>query len=181
MFTHLIDEKTHLKLLGMSDAEELYQLVDQNRSHLRDWMPWIDGTKSVEDTKNFIEFTMKKFADQNGFETAIYYDGKIAGVIGLHYLNHQNKHTSIGYWLGEEYQGKGLVTKAVQAFVDYIFNVLQFNRVEIRCATQNRKSQAIPERLGFTKEGVVREVEWLYDHYVDHTIYAMLSKDWYRK
>ena len=54
---------------------------------------------------------------------------------------------------------------------------LQLNRIEIRAAIGNVKSQAIPEKLGFAKEGCVREAEWLYDHYVDHIIYGMLKSD----
>src|SRR3712207_6857835 len=51
------------------------------------------------------------------------------------------------------------------------------NRVSIACATENKKSCAIPERLGFRREGVQRQAEWLYDHFVDHVIYAALRSE----
>jgi ribosomal-protein-serine acetyltransferase len=70
------------------------------------------------------------------------------------------------------------MTKGCQALISYAFNDLELNRIEIRCATGNRKSCAIPERLGFVKEGVVRQAEWLYDHFVDHIIYGMLASEW---
>jgi ribosomal-protein-serine acetyltransferase len=50
--------------------------------------------------------------------------------------------------------------------------------VEIGCAPGNRKSCAIPERLGFTREGVLRQREWLYDHFVDHVVYGILAEEW---
>jgi ribosomal-protein-serine acetyltransferase len=50
--------------------------------------------------------------------------------------------------------------------------------VEVRAAPGNRRSRAIPERLGFRQEGILRDAEWLYDHYVDLVVYAMLADDW---
>ena len=100
------------------------------------------------------------------------------GVIGFHKIDWNNKSTSIGYWLGEDYVGNGLMTKSVKAFVDYALIDLGLNRVEIRAAVENKKSRAIPERLGFTHEGTIRQSEWLYDHYVDHEVYGMLASDW---
>ncbi len=70
------------------------------------------------------------------------------------------------------------MTAASQALVSHAFDHAQLNRVEIRCATGNDKSRAIPVRLGFREEGLLRDAEWLYDHFVDHIVYAMLSRDW---
>lgn len=70
------------------------------------------------------------------------------------------------------------MTEAVKVFVEHALVDLKLNRVEIRCAVENYKSRSIPERLGFTKEGLTRESEWLYDHYVDHVIYSMLASEW---
>lgn len=75
-------------------------------------------------------------------------------------------------------QGKGLMTKACETLVRHAFEDLGLNRVEIRAAVDNRKSRAIPERLGFQQEGVLRDAEWLYDRYADLVVYAMLAKDW---
>ncbi|GAA0361290.1 hypothetical protein GCM10008932_12410 [Alkalibacterium iburiense] len=82
------------------------------------------------------------------------------------------------YWLGETYQGKGIMSKALEAMIAYGINDLSLNRVEIRVATENYKSRALPERFNFTKEGVIREAEWLYDHYVDHILYLLLADEW---
>ncbi|WP_313892389.1 GNAT family protein [Psychrobacillus sp.] len=178
MFTYNIDDKTALKMLDLQDAEALFTLTVESKETLREWLPFIDYTKSVDDTKNFIQSTMKQYSENNGFQAGIWYDGKIAGVIGFHKIDWNNKSTSIGYWLGNDYVGLGLMTKSVEAFVDYAFKEIKLNRVEIRAAVENKKSRAIPERLGFTEEGCVRQTEWLYDHYVDHIVYGMLAADW---
>jgi len=62
--------------------------------------------------------------------------------------------------------------------LDHAFGELRLNRVEVFCATDNVKSRAIPERLGFKQEDVIRQAEWLTDHYVDHAVYSILAEEW---
>ena len=68
--------------------------------------------------------------------------------------------------------------RACKAYIAYGFNELDLNRIEIRVAEENKKSRAIPEKLGFQEEGKIRQAEWLYDHYVDHVIYGLLAEEW---
>ena len=178
MFTYEIDDKIKLKMLDLQDSEQLFELTVGSKDSLREWLPFIDYTKTVDDTKNFIRSTMKQFSENNGIQAGIWYEGNLAGVIGFHKIDWNNKSTSIGYWLGDKFVGNGLMTNAVKAFVDYALIDLGLNRVEIRAAVENKKSRAIPERLGFTHEGTIRQSEWLYDHYVDHEVYGILASDW---
>ncbi|RWZ54684.1 N-acetyltransferase [Halobacillus fulvus] len=176
MFKHTLDEHTELRLLEVRHAEALFQLTDSSRESLREWLPWVDFTKTAEDSKGFIEGTMKKFGNNDGFEAGIWYKGELAGVVGLHAINWSNRSTTIGYWLGERFTGHGLMTKACQAVIDYCFEELDLKRIEIRAATGNGKSFAIPERLGFQKEGVVRCAERLNGAYVDHYVYGLINE-----
>lgn len=178
MFPIYVDNDIEIRLLEKSIAKELYSLSDRNRSHLRKWLPWVDGTTSISDTEKFIESGQKQFKKSNGFQAGIWYQGHIAGAIGIHEVDRANKKTSMGYWLAKDQEGKGIVTKSVRAVVDLSFNQLGLHRVEIRCATGNKKSLAIPERLGFKNEGTLREVEWLYDHFEDLVVYSILSTEW---
>lgn len=178
MFFHTVNENIQLKILEMRDADELFRLSDRNRNYLRAWLPWVDHTVSVEQSKEFIQHSLKQFADNNGFNLGIYYKNTLAGCIGLHCIDWSNRKTSIGYWLAEEYQGLGLMTSACKALIHFIFHDLGLNRVEIRAAVFNSKSRAIPERLNFQQEGIIRQAEWLSDHYVDHVVYGMLREDW---
>lgn len=178
MFCFSIDNETELRLLEERHAEELFALTDQNRAYLREWLPWVDGVQSAENTKQFIKSALEQFARNQGFNAGIWHKGKLAGVIGFRKIDWANRETSIGYWLGAEFQGRGLMTKSCRALVDYALRELKLNRVEIRCAPENRKSCAIPERLGFIQEGVVRQVGWLYDHFVDLVVYGMLASEW---
>ena len=180
MFRFRIDDDTELRLLENRHAEELFALTDQNREHLRRWLPWLDNNRSLEDTRAFIAKSLIQYANNKGFPTGIWFKGALAGVIGYNTIDCSVRTASIGYWIGASFQGQGLVTGACRALIDYAFNGLGLNRVEIRCATGNKKSQAIPERLGFKQEGTVRQAEWLYDHFVDHAVYGMLASEWQR-
>lgn len=177
MFTYTIDEELSLKLVELKDAERIFQLTDQSRFYLREWLPWLDYTKTVGDTFEYIKGTIKGYSENTSLTTTILYKGKIAGIAGFNQFNWQNRNTSIGYWLGEGFQGKGIMIRTTAALTNYALRDLNLNRVEIRAAIGNQKSRSIPERLGFTYEGISRQSEWLYDHYVDHAVYSMLAED----
>ena len=178
MFLHKIDENISLKLIELKDAEMIFKLTDNSKNYLREWLPWIDTTTKIEHTKGFIHSCLKGYVENKTLQTVILFNGEIVGVAGYNNINWSNKTAYIGYWLGEEFQGNGIMTKVAKALTEYAFSELSLDKVEIRVATENNKSKSIPERLGFVKEGCIRQAEWLDDHYVDHSVYGMLSKDW---
>ncbi|WP_066365206.1 GNAT family N-acetyltransferase [Neobacillus fumarioli] len=178
MFVHKINEDLSLKLIELKDADRLFELTDQSRNYLREWLPWLDNTTKLEDTKEFIKMCLKGFAENKSLTTVILFKGIMVGVAGFNQINWSNKTAHIGYWLGEQYQGKGIMTQVARALTDYAFKELGLHKVEIRAAAGNKKSRSIPERLGFVNEGCIRQAEWLYDHYVDHVVYGMLVEEW---
>jgi len=101
-------------------------------------------------------------------QIVIWQNGRLADTINLHDIDSEIWKTNVGYWLGAECQDRGFMTKACRVLLDYAFQELNLNRVEILCTVQNTKGRAIPERLGFVQEDVIRQAEWLYDHYNDH-------------
>jgi ribosomal-protein-serine acetyltransferase len=178
MFSLSVDADTRLELLEEHDAAELFAVVDRNRAYLRRWLPWLDQNTSPEHTRMFIRANLQQFAARNGFACGIRHQGALVGVIGLHAIDWTNRKTSLGYWLDESSQGKGLISRACAKVLDHVFAELGLHLVEIGCAVGNDKSCAIPERLGFKREGVQRQREWLYDHYVDHFVFTMLASEW---
>jgi ribosomal-protein-serine acetyltransferase len=181
MFYMTVDDEIKLKLLEKRDADDVYSVLDKNRVYLREWLPWVDGMKCKEDYYPIIEMWLKQFAANDGFQVGIYYNGKFVGLIGLHEINWGHKQTSIGYWLDDSSQGKGIMTRCVNALLKYAFEELKLNRVEIRCGEKNYKSRAIPERLEMKHEGTIRDGEFLYDHFIDSYVYSMLAKEWFEK
>lgn len=84
MFTLRVDDEIELQLLEKHHKEELYQLINQNRNHLRRWLPWVDGTKSADVYNEICPMWLKKFAEGDGFESGIRYKGKLVGMVGIH-------------------------------------------------------------------------------------------------
>lgn len=69
-----------LRLLEERHAEELFALTDRNRDHLREWLPWVDRTRTVEDRRNFARRSLKRFAEGDGFEAGIWHEGRLGRV-----------------------------------------------------------------------------------------------------
>lgn len=168
-----------LKVLVEEDAERMFRLIDQNRMHLREWLPWIDSTREPANTRGFIEGTVRLKELNQGIHYGIWYEGSFAGTLGVHGINWANRNTTIGYWLGVQFQGRGLMTHAVYQYTNHlVFGKWNLNRVQIAAATDNVRSRAIPERLGFQMEGILRENEFVNERFVDHAIYGMVASDW---
>jgi len=178
MFNYKLSDEAELRLLEERHAEELFTLIERNHERLLRWVPWLNNTDSLEHTRDFIKRRLQRFADHNGFAAGIWYQGALAGEIAFDYIDWSNQTTEIGYWLADEVEGKGLVTKACRVLIAYAFADLELNRVQIRCATENIRSRAVPERLGFTQEGIWRQRERLHDRHVDLVMYGMLANEW---
>lgn len=167
-----------LRQFQMADAETLFALTERNREYLREWLPWVDTTRSVDDTRNFILGAMSQFDAGRGPSAAIWLCGAIAGSVGCHPIDWANRSCSIGYWVDPSQQRKGLVTRATERLIDYLFGEMHLHRVVIQCGTENQKSCAIPRRLGFTREGVLWEAEWVSGRWVDLVVWSMLEQNW---
>lgn len=178
MFRARISENAHLQLLEERHAATVFTLVDHERTHLREWLPWVDATERVDDTLSFIKSSLEQFASNHGFAAGIWCEDEFCGVVGTHKLDWLNRRGEIGYWLARSHQGRGLITAACRAVVTHLLGDLDLNRAEINCATGNRKSCAVPPRLGFTEEGVAREALLLHGRFHDLRRFAMLKKDW---
>ena len=179
MLRHELPNGYALRLLEESDADELFALVDANRAHLEPWMPWVPNERSAEDVLPFIRLTRRQIADNEGFHTAIVdTDGRIVGMVGFHRVDWLNRATSIGYWIARDHQGRGTMTHAVRALVDHAFGTWSLNRVTIEAAVDNARSRAVPERLGFTREGTLRAAGRVGERTMDHAVYAVLAADW---
>ena len=159
-------------------ADELFPITQRNLARLGEWLPWATPTYSIDQMREFLREREVENAAGDALMTVIRFRGALCGSVALHQFDRPNRSTSIGYWLDGECQGRGLMTRCCAAMLDYLFDGLDIHRVTIRCGTGNSRSCAIPERLGFGREGVMREAEWINDRWVDLVTWGMLDRDW---
>lgn len=177
MFFREIDRDIKLSLSISQYAEDLFELTDKNRDFLKQWLPWLDNVQKASDTREFIELQLLKFQQGKALHITIFYRDKIAGVVGFNEIDHDNKIGYVGYWLGQEYNGKGIMTKSVKELMEIGHSYYSLNRIDIRCAVENSRSRAIPERLSFQNEGIIRHAEKVYDKYLDHVVYGLVTSN----
>jgi len=173
-----VDDGIELRPVSTADCAELYAAIDRNRARLRTWLPWAGLTYGQNDLLAFLEQREIDNAARVSLTNHIRCRGKLCGAIGLHVIDQRHRSSSIGYWLDEAYEGRGIMTRACRALVTAGFRDYGLHRIEIRCATGNGRSMAIARRLGFVEEGILREAEWLFDHWVDLRVFSMLEHHW---
>jgi ribosomal-protein-serine acetyltransferase len=170
-----LDGGAYLRLFTPADAPLVFETIHRNRERLRPWLPWVDTTTRPADTRSFIEAT--NTADGHEYAYGIWAADGFAGGIGLH-TDPVHRSAMIGYWIDEEHEGYGLVTKAVRALADVAFRLLSMHRVWLTADPTNRRSCAVAERLGFRQEGVRREDTLTDGRFRDTAIYAILENEW---
>jgi ribosomal-protein-serine acetyltransferase len=159
------------------DAEELFIIVDENRSYLREWLPWLDDVTSVDDEVALIRSLSEK-KDDNFCFYLIRQFGNLVGVISLNWVDWSNRSFGLGYWVSQSSSGKGIITKACSRLIDHCFDDLMLHRSVIEAAVENYPSRKVAEGLGMRLEGVSKDREWLYDHYTDSSLYAITAPEW---
>lgn len=181
MFLRKAGESIEIRQFEPRDAEAVFAAADRNRAYLRQWLPWVDQTKSPHQVRDFILRSLAQYQANLGPNAGIWMEGQFAGSIGCHPIDWVNKACSIGYWIDAGRQGQGIVTRCCECLLEYLFGEMGLHRVVIQCGTGNARSCAIPQRLGFTREGVLREAEWVNDRWVDLVVWSMLESEWQRR
>src|ERR1035441_1030265 len=140
MFSRRVAPGIEIRLFEINDAEPIFAVVERNRAYLREWLPWVDFTASPYDLRNFIVKVREQLSSGRGPQCGLWIDGAFAGSIGCHPIDWANRNCNIGYWIGERYRRKGIVTRCCQSLLDYLFDDLGLHRVTIQCGVLDRKS-----------------------------------------
>ena len=172
-----IDDTISIELIDEKHTQSIFNMVNENRNYLRLWLPFVDRMQTVDFTQNFVKGTMLRNKEGNEFAFVIFENDKMVGRVGVYKIDTLNKIGEIGYWIVQNSQGKGIISKSCKSLIEYCFSDLQLNRIEIKCGTENYKSKTIPEKLSFTMEGIIRQGEQLYDKFIDLNLYSLLKSD----
>lgn len=171
-----INDKLRLEIIKLSMAQLIFDTIDRDRDYLEQWLPFVEFTRQPADTEAFIsEVTSKGNKKDNIY--CIWYKEEFAGLIGFKDTDWVNRKTELGYWLAKNMQGKGIISMCVEKLQKYAFQSLKLNRIQIKVAEENTKSEKIPIRLGYTFEGTERDGELHNDNYLNLKIYSLLRSD----
>jgi ribosomal-protein-serine acetyltransferase len=200
MFSLKIDKEIHLRNIHPDDAEALFDLMERNRSRLR---PWVDPSSLPETTKETRLFTInclfsyygnpfgsseldKYYAELESYfppahrplDLGIWFHDELAGIIMMSRLEDSSTALEFGYWITEEHEGKGIVTRCVSALMNYAIDEMGIQRFVIGCAVNNHRSRAIPERLGYRLHVTQPNREVVGEFVYDRAIYGIRSTAW---
>lgn len=172
-----IDEHLYLRQVTTKDADALYQLIDSQRSYLREWLPFVDMSTSVSVTELYLQ-SISAADNSRDFVFVMVYHQEVVGLIGYKEIDAYNKKLEIGYWLSEKMQRKGIVQRSCKTLIQNAFETMGMNRIQIKVGVGNYKSSKIPRKLKFSLEGIQREAENLNGIFHDLEMYSLLKREW---
>ena len=173
-----VKDDIFLKELEISDAAHIFKAIDSQREYLGEWLPFVEFTKSVKDSLDYVNSVVTMPEDCKEWQFSVFCGDDFAGLAGFKGTDRLNRKSEIGYWLRQEFQHRGIMTDSVRALIKFGFSELDLNRIQIKCAPENVESNKIPERLGFTFEGIERDSEFVRDGvFRDANVWSLLKKD----
>jgi ribosomal-protein-serine acetyltransferase len=175
--TFELDRSVKMRPFVLKDATDIYNTVADSYDHLRTFLHWVTPEFSKMTAKEFVRRTQANAKSLSGGNWGIFFNGELAGIVGFVTIDWASRNAEIGYWISKRFEGRGLITRAVQTLITYAFGELGLYRIEIHCAIMNGRSRAVPERLGFRKEGTLRRSQWRHDRFHDMVIYGLLADD----
>ncbi len=159
-----------LRPWNIEDAESLVENANnfEIARFMSDAFPY---PYTIEDAKDFIAFATK---DEPIHIFAIEIDGKAVGGIGIHpQADIMKKNAELGYWLGEKYWGKGIISRAIQEIIPFAFKTYDITRIYARPFGNNLASQKVLEKAGFKLEARIKENIFKNGEYLDELVYAI--------
>lgn len=178
MFVRPLLDDAELRPLETWNAEEFAANLDRCREAIR---PWV-GASFVAEGVDGARATLGRYAEAQAKDGArlygIWLDGTLVGGVLFVSMSTTTGVCEIGCWLEPEAEGRGLVTLACKALLDWAFDARGMNRAEWHCRADNVKSAAVAQRLGMTLEGTLRE-SWTFDgDRYDSQIWGVLASEW---
>ena len=172
-----VDKEIQLTPVQESYAREYVELAKKNYDYLAKWLVWPPFTKTEKDFSDFISRCKRDYENGDAITFGVIYSGNLIGNIAYKNINTELKKVEIGYWIVENHQGKGIISRACTRLVEYAFTNLGMNKVEMCVATDNLPSRTVCERLGMTMEGTITNAEIVQGRILDHAIYGLHRED----
>lgn len=175
----VVAERVVLVPIDPADGHELWFAVDGSRKTLQRWLPWVQFNTDPAASVRFAEACAADW-DQGRALRFVIRDRasrSLLGVVGLEACVHMHRSSELGYWLRNDATGRGLMTEASRACLDFAFRTMGAHRIRVAAGTQNHASLAVIGRLGFHFEGIARQAEFCDGRWIDHAVFGMLATD----
>ncbi|KHF40646.1 GNAT family N-acetyltransferase [Halalkalibacter okhensis] len=156
--TEFTSERLLIRMPKPGDGKVVFDAIQASIKELQPWLPFAQKEPSEQETEINIRDAYVKFLQREDLRLLIFLKdtGEFIGSSGLHRINWDVPKFEIGYWIDSRYSGNGYISEAVQEIAHFAFRELKACRLEIRCDSKNDKSRKVPERLGFTLEGILK-------------------------
>ena len=172
-------ERLLLLPIDPADGAEMWIAVSGSRAFLQRWLPWVQYHTDAAASVRFAEACAADWDQGRALRFVIRERATraVVGVVGLEACVHLHRSCELGYWLRKDATGRGLMTEAARACVEFAFRHMGAHRVRVAAATDNHPSMQVISRLGFRFEGIARQAEWCDGRWLDHSVYALLATD----
>ena len=180
LFDMLTGVRVMLRPHVPQDAPAFFAAVRESHDRLLQWDSWPQRYRTLPDTQKLIVYYQADFILRQQMEVGIWErdTGAFLGSIMLRPKDWAIPFFEIGYWLRTTAEGHGYMSEAVQLLIDFAFTHLQAQRVMLRIDARNRRSLALAHRLGFVREGCLRQSEQAVDGTLrDMVIMALIPTD----
>ncbi len=169
-------ERLTIAPMSLRYVDDLWASIRVSAREIGEWMSWgIDPTK--EQTRAFADSSAKAWEMGVEWNWALLLEGRPVGGIGIGQYVPLIKCGQLGYWLRSDLAGRGLVTEAGAAVVEYAFGELGLHRLELHAAPENKASIAVARKLGFRHEGLLRHGSHARRGWHDVNVYGLLATD----
>jgi ribosomal-protein-serine acetyltransferase len=178
---HLETDRLILQRFARKDASTLDDAIRASLGDLNQWLPWARMDYTNSDTTAFIRESVQAWKENRAWDYSIRLKtdpGRHVGNISLWTVSKLGKISEIGYWVRSDETGRGVCTEAVDRVLEEGFAALGYHKAVLRIAVGNDNSDRVADKLGFTREGVLREELLIRGNWVDHSLWSLLDREY---
>lgn len=151
-------ERLQIRPCMPGDGKDVYNSIQRSIQELKPWMVFANKEQSLDEVEEGVRESYAKYILREDLRLHIYLKdtNEFIGSTGFHSIDWKVRVFEIGYWCDTHHTGKGYITESTNALINFAKESLHANRIEIRVDSKNTKSRAIPEKLGFTLDGILK-------------------------
>lgn len=181
MFAMPLENGLKLTMLEKRHAPAFYELLEKNRDYFAEFLAFPHTMHSVSEAGELIQKYLDFYAKNLGWFNGIWDGKQLIGVILVKDIQESIGSAEIGYFIDQRYQGKGIITNLTKKMIGYLFEDMGMNKIVINCGIMNYRSQAIPKKLGFKQDGIIRQNYKIADRLDDTVQFSLLRSEYLQK